>query len=80
MDKYDLAILDIIETHRTKNQNRIKLTALERSFWKHIESETALDVGQSRIGERITNLYLGGLVQNNNGYILTKKGREQLSL
>ena len=60
--------------------DKYDLAILDRSFWKHIESETALDVGQSRIGERITNLYLGGLVQNNNGYILTKKGREQLSL
>ncbi|MEY3010450.1 MAG: hypothetical protein RLZZ314_1092, partial [Bacteroidota bacterium] len=27
---------------------------------------------------RITNLYLDGLIQNKDGYALTKKGREHL--
>ena len=35
--------------------------------------------GKARIGERITNLYLDGLIQNKDGYALTKKGREQLA-
>ena len=37
-------------------------------------------MGQARIGERITRLYLDGMIQNKNGYMLTKKGREALSM
>ena len=47
--------------------------------WKRIEEDTDLHVGKARIGERITNLYLDGLIQNKDGYALTKKGREQLA-
>ena len=79
MDKYDFMILDIIQNFKLENQNHIRLSVLERNFWKRIEADTDLHVGQARIGERITNLYLDGLIQNKDGYTLTKKGREQLS-
>ena len=79
MDKYDFMILDIIQNFKLENQNHIRLSVLERNFWKIIEADTDLHVGQARIGERITNLYLDGLIQNKDGYTLTKKGREQLS-
>ncbi len=79
MDKYDFMILDIIQNHKTENQSHIRLSVLERNFWKRIEADTNLHVGQARIGERITNLYLDGLIQNKDGYTLTKKGREQRS-
>ena len=79
MDKYDFMILDIIKNFKLENQNHIRLSVLERNFWKRIEADTDLHVGQARIGERITNLYLDGLIQNKDGYTLTKKGREQLA-
>jgi len=79
MDKYDFMILDIIQNFKLENQNHIRLSVLERNFWKRIEADTDLHVGQARIGERITNLYLDGLIQNKDGYTLTKKGREQLA-
>ena len=79
MDKYDFMILDIIQNFKINNQNHIRLSVLERNFWKRIEADTDLHVGQARIGERITNLYLDGLIQNKDGYTLTKKGREQLA-
>ena len=79
MDKYDFMILDIIQNFKIENQNHIRLSVLERNFWKRIEADTDRHVGQARIGERITNLYLDGLIQNKDGYTLTKKGREQLA-
>ncbi len=79
MDKYDFMILEIIQNFKLENQNHIRLSVLERNFWKRIEADTNLHVGQARIGERITNLYLDGLIQNKDGYTLTKKGREQLA-
>jgi len=78
MDKYDFMILDIVKNFKLENQNHIRLSVLERNFWKRIEADTDLHVGQARIGERITNLYLDGLIHNKDGYTLTKKGREQL--
>ena len=80
MGKYDYMIVDVIQTYQQKRQQSIRLAVLERNFWKRIEADTDLSVGQARIGERITNLYLGGMLQNKNGYTLTKKGREQLAL
>ena len=80
LDKYDHMILDIIQQHKIENQCHIRLAVLERNFWKRIEEDTDLHVGKARIGERITNLYLDGLIQNKDGYALTKKGREQLAL
>ena len=79
LDKYDHMILDIIHQHKIENQCHIRLAVLERNFWKRIEEDTDLHVGKARIGERITNLYLDGLIQNKDGYALTKKGREQLA-
>lgn len=79
MDKYDYMILDIIQTYKQEQQAHIRLAVLERNFWKRIEADTDLSVGQARIGERITNLYLDGMLQNKTGYTLTKKGREQLA-
>lgn len=73
MDKYDYMILDIIQTYKQEQQAHIRLAVLERNFWKRIEADTDLSVGQARIGERITNLYLDGMLQNKNGYTLTKK-------
>ena len=76
LDKYDHMILDIIHQHKIENQCHISLR-LER-LWKRIEEDTDLHVGKARIGERITNC-LDGLIQNKDGYALTKKGREQLA-
>ena len=80
MDKHDLMILDIVQQHKREQQEHIRLAALERNFWKRIEGDVTLSVGQARIGERITRLYLDGLIQNKNGYMLTKKGREALHM
>ena len=80
MDKHDLMILDIVQQHKREQQEHIRLAALERNFWKRIEGDVTLSVGQARIGERITRLYLDGLIQNKNGYMLTKKGRESLNM
>lgn len=80
MDKHDLMILDIVQQHKKEMQENIRLATLERNFWKRIEGDVTLSVGQARIGERITRLYLDGMIQNKNGYMLTKKGREALSV
>ena len=80
MDKHDLMILDIVHQHKKEMQENIRLTSLERNFWKRIEGDVTLSVGQARIGERITRLYLDGMIQNKNGYMLTKKGREALQM
>ena len=34
MDKYDLMILDIIQSYKLDNQSHIRLSVLERNFWK----------------------------------------------
>ncbi len=77
-DKYDFLILDIIHSYKQNNQQYIKLGILERDFWLKIENDSDLNVGQARIGERIANLYVDGLIQNKDGYMLTKRGREEL--
>jgi hypothetical protein len=81
MDRYDNLILEIIKKHKEESIDRKKigLRALEKTFWKRVESHSDLSLGQGRIGERITNLYLKGLIENKNGYGLTRKGRLQLS-
>lgn len=79
MDKYDYLILDIIQNYKENNRELIRLAVLEKTFWKRIENDVNLSVGQAKIGERITNLYLDGMIQNKGGYMLTKKGREELS-
>lgn len=82
MDRYDNLILEIIQKHKDESSTRekIRLRNLERNFWKQIESDSDLTLGQGRIGERITNLYLEGLIENKDGYGLTRKGRIQLSV
>ncbi|MFZ6051266.1 hypothetical protein [Halocola ammonii] len=79
MDKYDYLLLDIINDHKDSKNDLIDLTSLERTFWQTIENDDNLNIGQSRVGERITNLYLDNLIQNRNGYMLTKKGKQVLS-
>jgi predicted transcriptional regulator len=79
MDKYDYLILDIINSHKSTQEDLIDLTSLERTFWHKIESDSDLNIGQSRVGERITNLYLDNLIQNRSGYMLTKRGTQVLS-
>ena len=54
MDKHDLMILDIVQQHKREQQEHIRLATLERNFWKRIEGDVTLSVGQARIGERIT--------------------------
>ncbi len=78
MDKFDHMILDIIQSYKKQFQSHIKLSLLEEQFWKRIEQEETLSIGKARIGERITKLYLEAYIQNKEGYMLTKKGREQL--
>lgn len=82
MDKYDSLILEIIQSHKTEStdKERIRLRKLEKTFWQQIETDQELSIGQGRIGERITNLYIKGLIENKNGYRLTRKGRVQLSV
>lgn len=78
LDKYDHMILDIVANYKKEHNDHIRLAVLERNFWKRIETDEELSVGQARVGERITNLYLDGMLQNRNGYTLTRKGKEQL--
>lgn len=80
MDKYDSLILEIIQEYRRKatDKSRIRLRNLETAYWKRIESENDLNPGQGKVGERITSLYLQGLIENKDGYGLTRKGRTKL--
>jgi len=80
MDRYDSLILEIIQEHKrqTTDKSKIRLRSLETKFWKEVESHSELSLGQGRVGERITNLYLKGLIENKGGYGLTRKGRTQL--
>lgn len=80
MDRYDSLILEIIQEHKrqTTDKSKIRLRSLESKFWKEVESHSDLSLGQGRVGERITNLYLKGLIENKGGYGLTRKGRTQL--
>jgi predicted transcriptional regulator len=78
MDKYDYLILDIIRSHKERNHQLIKLSSIEQTFWKRLENDVSLNVGQAKIGQRITRLYLEGFIQNKGGYALTKRGREEL--
>lgn len=82
MDRYDSLILEIIQSHKKENneKERIRLRKLEKTFWQTIESDQDLSIGHGRIGERITNLYIEGLIENKNGYRLTRKGKTQLSV
>lgn len=79
MDKYDYLLLDVIFCHKLQYGSAMRLTDIERQFWKRIEEDDNLNIGQARIGERITRLYVEDLIQNREGYSLTRKGREVLS-
>ena len=80
MDRYDSLILEIIQKHKRQatDKSKIRLRSLEAKFWKEVESQSDLTLGQGKVGERITNLYLKGLIENKDGYGLTRKGRTQL--
>jgi len=80
MDRYDGLILEIIQQHKRQatDKSKIRLRNLETQFWKRVESQSDLSLGQGRVGERITNLYLKGLIENKDGYGLTRKGRVEL--
>ena len=82
MDRYDSLILEIIQKYKQESpeRKRIRLRKLEKMFWEEVESDSELSIGQGRIGERITKLYVNGLIENKNGYGLTRKGRVQLSV
>ncbi len=82
MDRYDSLILEIIQQHIScsSEKERIKLRGLEKTFWKEIESHKDLSVGHGRVGERITKLYVNGLIENKNGYALTRKGKVELNV
>lgn len=79
MDKYDYLILEIIREHKERSSEPIKLIYLEKEFWRIIERDQSLTIGDARIGERITQLFLEGYIQLKDGYSLTKRGREELS-
>ncbi|MCA1762132.1 MAG: hypothetical protein LC664_03930, partial [Flavobacteriales bacterium] len=66
MDRYDSLILEIIQQFKEENETKekIRLRNLEKTFWKTIESDNDLTLGQGKIGERITNLYLKGMIEN----------------
>ena len=74
-DLYDHKILDLIQSYKAEHAAPIRLAVLERSFWKCVEEDDSLNVGKALIGERITRLYLEGMVTNRNGYALTRKGK-----
>jgi hypothetical protein len=81
IDRYDFVILDIIHNFKKNNKNQlIKLAQLEANFWVKIERDAASKIQSAQIGERISKLYLEGLIFNksNMGYTLTKKGKEVL--
>lgn len=79
MDKYDLLLLDIVHNYKENGlKMNISLSQMEKLFWQRIESDDQLNLGQARIGERITRLYLDDMIENKGGYCLTKKGRMSL--
>jgi hypothetical protein len=79
MDRYDYLLMDIILTYKRCNGENVRLSALEEQFWKRIETDHSLHIGNARIGERIARLYLDGYIQNKNGCSLTRRGKDELS-
>lgn len=79
MDKYDYMLMDVIQAYKQQYGVNIRLNDIESLFWKRIEEDEDLSIGQARIGERVANLYVEDLIQNKDGYSLTRKGREILS-
>jgi len=82
MDRYDNLILEIIFNHQAESskKERIGLRNLEKAFWENIESDDQMLSSNGRVGERITRLYISGLIENKNGYRLTRKGKGQLQV
>lgn len=82
MDRYESLILEIIHNYKLSNPERkkIRLRKLEKLFWEEVEANSELSISQGRIGERITKLYINGLIENKDGYGLTRKGRAQLAV
>jgi predicted transcriptional regulator len=81
IDHYDFVILDIIFNFKKNNKNQlIKLAQLEANFWVKIERDASSQIQSAQLGERISKLYLEGMILNkpNVGYTLTKKGKEIL--
>jgi predicted transcriptional regulator len=81
IDHYDFVILDIIFNFKKNNKSQlIKLAQLEANFWVKIERDSSSQIQSAQLGERVSRLYLEGLILNkpNMGYTLTKKGREIL--
>ncbi len=81
IDHYDFVILDIIFNFKKNNKNQlIKLAQLEANFWVKIERDASSQIQSAQLGERISRLYLEGLILNKPsvGYTLTKKGKEVL--
>jgi Mn-dependent DtxR family transcriptional regulator len=81
IDRYDFVILDIIQNFKKNNKNQlIKLSQLEANFWVKIERDASTQTQSAQLGERISRLYLDGLVVNKPslGYTLTRKGKEVL--
>jgi predicted transcriptional regulator len=81
IDHYDFVILDIIFNFKKNNKNQlIKLAQLEANFWVKIERDASSQIQSAQLGERISKLYLEGMILNkpNLGYTLTKKGKEIL--
>lgn len=79
MDKYDYMILDVIQSHKERYGTYIRLSDIEKNFWKRIQDDKSLSIGQARIGERVAKLYINDFIQNKDGYMVTRKGREILS-
>lgn len=81
IDHYDFVILDIIFNFKKNNKNQlIKLAQLEANFWVKIERDSSAQIQSAQLGQRVSKLYLDGLILNkpNTGYTLTKKGKEIL--
>ncbi|MFM1931522.1 MAG: hypothetical protein RL226_825 [Bacteroidota bacterium] len=79
MDKYDYILLEVILTYKQQHGTLIRLGEIETLFWKRIEQESNISLSQAHVGERLARLYVTDLIQNKNGYCLTRKGKEVLS-
>src|SRR5690554_917719 len=82
MDRYDSLILEIIHNHRleSKGKDGMRLRQVEEQYYKEIQADGSLNMSQSKVGERITSLFMEGYIEIKNGYSLTGKGRRVLEL
>jgi len=80
MDRYDKLILEIIHDHQKEHGNsaRVGLRQLEQTFWDNVKLDEHLSSTQGRLGERITKLYIANMIENREGYKLTRLGKTQL--